>query len=98
VLKTLRFEVRAYDNRYEIARLIRCGADEPRVIGEANVFEVQERLLDRILQALRSRQAVAAAPRILNPSQARGTRRESAGPDTRGFAPSVLGVCVVVKA
>jgi hypothetical protein len=60
---------RIYDNRYEIARLIRCGPDEPRVIGAANVFEVQERVLDHILQAVQSRQAVAAAPRILDPLQ-----------------------------
>ena len=68
---------RILDNRYEIARLIRCGPDEPRVIGEVNtsngtsrsVFEIQEHVIDHILEAVRDRQAVAIAPKILDPLQ-----------------------------
>ncbi len=68
---------RILDNRYEIARLIRCGPDQPRVIGEVNasngtsrsVFEIQEHVIDHILEAVRDRQAVAIAPKILDPLQ-----------------------------
>ncbi|MBN1250076.1 MAG: DEAD/DEAH box helicase, partial [Anaerolineae bacterium] len=60
---------RILDNRYEIARLIRCGPDEPRVIGNVDVFEIQEHVIDDILRAVQNRQAVAAAPKILDPLQ-----------------------------
>ncbi|MGC9371625.1 MAG: helicase-related protein, partial [Paracoccaceae bacterium] len=60
---------RLLDNRYEIARLIRCGPDEPRVIGEADVFEIQDHVIDDILHAVQNQQAVAAAPKILDPLQ-----------------------------
>jgi len=60
---------RILDNRYEIANLIRCGEDEPRVIGQADVFEIQERIIDHILRSVQHRQAVVAAPKILDPVQ-----------------------------
>jgi len=58
------------DNRYEIANLIRCGPDEPRVVGEGvDVFEVQERVIADILGSVAHRQAVEAAPKILDDVQ-----------------------------
>ncbi len=60
---------RILDNRYEIATLIRCGQDEPRVIGQADVFTIQGRVVDHILRSVQHRQAVAAAPKILDPLQ-----------------------------
>ncbi|MCD6287272.1 MAG: helicase, partial [Anaerolineae bacterium] len=60
---------RILDNRYEIATLIRCGEDEPRVIGQADVFEIQERIINHILRSVQHQQAVAAAPKILDPLQ-----------------------------
>jgi hypothetical protein len=60
---------RILDNRYEIAALIRCGRDEPRVIGQADVFAIQARVVDDVLRSVQHRQAVAAAPKILDPLQ-----------------------------
>jgi hypothetical protein len=58
------------DNRYEIANLIRCGPDEPRVVGEGvDVFEIQERVIADVLSSVEHRQAVEAAPKILDDVQ-----------------------------
>jgi len=58
------------DNRYEIASLIRCGPNEPRVVGEGvNVFEIQDRVIVDILDSVQHRQAVEAAPKILDDVQ-----------------------------
>lgn len=61
---------RILDNRYEIARLIRCGPDEPRVLGsDVDVFEIQVRVIDDILSSVRNQQAIEAAPKILDDAQ-----------------------------
>jgi len=60
---------RIVDNRYEIVRLIRCGPDEPRVIGKANVFEIQDRVIADILSSVQHQQAIEAAPKIVDPVQ-----------------------------
>jgi hypothetical protein len=61
---------RILDNRYEIARLIRCGPDEPRVTGEGvDVFEIKDRVIDDILGSVRHQQAIEAAPKILDDAQ-----------------------------
>ncbi|MEA3376606.1 MAG: helicase-related protein [Chloroflexota bacterium] len=61
---------RILDNRYEIARLIRCGPDEPRVLGEGvDVFEIQDRVIEDILGSVRNQQAIEAAPKILDSMQ-----------------------------
>jgi superfamily II DNA or RNA helicase len=57
------------DNRYEIAQLIACAPDTPRVIGEANVFAIQERVMDDILGAVQRQQALEAAPKIVDEVQ-----------------------------
>lgn len=53
------------DNRYRIAQLIQCHPDEPRHIGEQDVFELQRRVIDQILREDRdttARAVVATAP------------------------------------
>jgi superfamily II DNA or RNA helicase len=61
---------RILDNRYEIATLIRCGPDEPRVVGEGvDVFEIQDRVIDDVLTSVRNQQAIEAAPKILDETQ-----------------------------
>lgn len=61
---------RILENRYEIAGLIRCGPDEPRVVGAGvDVFEIQDRVIDDILGSVRNQQAIAGAPKILADEQ-----------------------------
>jgi superfamily II DNA or RNA helicase len=57
------------DNRYEIAQLIACEPDTPRVIGEADVFAIQEQVIDDILRSVQQQQAIAAAPKIVDEIQ-----------------------------
>ena len=57
------------DNRFLIANLIACSPDTPRVVGDCDVFAVQERVIDDILGAVQEQQAVEAAPKILDPIQ-----------------------------
>ena len=60
---------RVLDNRFLIANLIACSPDTPRVIGDCDVFAIQDKVIDDILGSVRERQAVEAAPRILDPLQ-----------------------------
>ncbi len=61
---------RILDNRYEIAGLIRCRPDEPRVAGkDVDVFEIQDRVVEDILGSVRNQQAIEAAPKILDETQ-----------------------------
>jgi hypothetical protein len=60
---------RILDNRFEIANLIRCGPNEPRVLGQAEVFDIQDRVIDDILSSVQHQQAVEAAPKIVDPVQ-----------------------------
>lgn len=51
---------RILDNRWEIATLIRCGPDEPRVVGkDVDVFEIQDRVVEDVLGSVRNRQAIS---------------------------------------
>jgi len=49
-------------NRYEIAGLIACHADEPRYIGDQDVFALQERVIEHLLAEDRQAEAREAAP------------------------------------
>jgi len=60
---------RIIDNRYVIANLIACQPDTPRVIGDLDVFAIQERIIEDILRTQRERQALEAAPRTVDPLQ-----------------------------
>lgn len=60
---------RILDNRFLITNLIACSPDTPRVVGDANVFAIQERVLDDILRSVQEQEAIEAAPKILDPVQ-----------------------------
>src|SRR5436190_4186683 len=57
------------ENRYEIAQLISCLPDEPRYIGDQDVFVLQDKVIDQILAADREAEAKAAAPLAVDPIQ-----------------------------
>ena len=57
------------ENRYEIAQAIACQSDEPRYIGDQDVFVLQERVIEQILSAEREVEAKAAAPTVVDPIQ-----------------------------
>ena len=57
------------DNRYVITELITCSADTPRLIGELDVFEIQEKIISDILQSTQTQVALEAAPTIIDPVQ-----------------------------
>ncbi len=60
---------RVLDNRFLIANLIACSPDMPRVVGDCNVFAIQDKVIEDILGAVHEQQAVESAPRILDPLQ-----------------------------
>ncbi len=57
------------ENRYEIAQLISCLPDEPRYIGDQDVFMLQDKVIEHILAADREAEAKAAAPIAVDPIQ-----------------------------
>jgi superfamily II DNA or RNA helicase len=57
------------ENRYEIAQLISCLPDEPRYIGDQDVFVLQDKVIEHILAADREAEAKAAAPAAVDPIQ-----------------------------
>jgi hypothetical protein len=57
------------ENRYEIAQLITCLPDEPRYIGDQDVFLLQEKVIEQILAADQEAEAKAAAPIAVDPIQ-----------------------------
>jgi hypothetical protein len=57
------------DNRYEVAQLIACQPDEPRYIGDHDVFALQEKVVQHIMASEREVEARAAAPITVDPIQ-----------------------------
>jgi superfamily II DNA or RNA helicase len=57
------------ENRYEIAQLISCLPDEPRYIGDQDVFVLQDKVIEHILAADREAEAKAVAPTAVDPIQ-----------------------------
>jgi superfamily II DNA or RNA helicase len=57
------------ENRFEIAQLIACPPEEPRYIGQQDVFLLQDKVIDHILAAEREAEARAAAPTTVDPIQ-----------------------------
>jgi hypothetical protein len=57
------------DNRFLITNLIACSPDTPRVTGDCDIFAIQEKVIEDILQSVQEQQAVEAAPKILDPIQ-----------------------------
>lgn len=60
---------RVIDNRYIIASLIACERDTPRVLGDYDVFAIQEKVIDDILRTYQEQQALEEAPKTLDPLQ-----------------------------
>ncbi|NTV64389.1 MAG: helicase, partial [Oscillochloris sp.] len=60
---------RILDNRFVIAGLIACSQDTPRVIGELDVFAIQERVIAHILESVQVQAALEAAPTVVDPVQ-----------------------------
>lgn len=60
---------RVIDNRFIIANLIACDRDTPRVIGDYDVFDVQEKVIEDILRSCQEQQALEAAPKTVDPLQ-----------------------------
>ena len=76
------------ENRYEIAQLISCLPDEPRYIGDQDVFQMQEKVIESILSDEQQAIARSVAPTAVDPIQQTVTetikdaiRRRSAGVD-----------------
>jgi len=57
------------DNRYVIANLISCQSDTPRVVGDYDIFRLQEEIIADILKSVTEQQALEAAPKTLDPFQ-----------------------------
>jgi hypothetical protein len=57
------------DNRFQIAQMIACQPDEPRFIGDQDVFLLQDKVIDHILRAEKETEAKAAAPKTVDPTQ-----------------------------
>lgn len=57
------------DNRFTIASLIACSPDTPRFLGEADVFTIQEKVRESILESIQTQVAMEAAPKIIDPIQ-----------------------------
>lgn len=57
------------DNRFVIANLISCSPDTPRVVDSVDLFDIQEKVIEHILQSSREQQAVEAAPKIVDAVQ-----------------------------
>jgi superfamily II DNA or RNA helicase/HKD family nuclease len=57
------------DNRFTIASLITCAPDSPRFLGEADIFTIQEKVKESILDSIQTQVAMEAAPKIIDPIQ-----------------------------
>ncbi len=57
------------DNRFHIANLIACSPDTPRLIGEGDVFAIQQKIQDHILESVQAQVAADATPTIVEPIQ-----------------------------
>ncbi|MCH7686647.1 MAG: hypothetical protein IH899_08205 [Planctomycetes bacterium] len=57
------------ENRYEIAQLISCLSDEPRYIGDQDVFQMQEKVIEGILADEQQAVARSVAPTAVDPIQ-----------------------------
>lgn len=57
------------DNRFTIANLIACSPDTPRVVGDADVFGIQDRVIEGILGQVQQQVAIEEAPKVLDPAQ-----------------------------
>jgi superfamily II DNA or RNA helicase len=57
------------DNRFIITNLISCSNDTPRVIGDSDAFEIQEKVINSIIDSQEKIQALAVTPKTIDPIQ-----------------------------
>jgi superfamily II DNA or RNA helicase len=60
------------DNRYLIANLIACERDTPRMVDPGiyrQIFDLQERVIENILEGIQEQRALEVAPRTVDPLQ-----------------------------
>jgi hypothetical protein len=57
------------DNRFQVAQIIACQPDEPRYIGDQDVFDLQEKVIEFILRSEQAIEARAAASVKSDPIQ-----------------------------
>ena len=57
------------ENRYEIAQRVACQPDEPRYIGDQDMFVLQQKVIDQVLASEREVEAKAAAANAVDPIQ-----------------------------
>lgn len=62
-------EKQIIDNRYIIGNLISCSKDTPRVIGDYDLFGIQEKIIEDILQSHEKQIGLEAAPKTIDPFQ-----------------------------
>ena len=63
---------RIIDNRYLVANLIACQKDTPRVVDPEvfeQVFNLQEKIIENILESVQQQEALEAVPRQVDPIQ-----------------------------
>lgn len=60
---------RIIDNRFQVAQIITCQPDEPRYIGDQDVFSLQEKVIEHILRSEREVEAKATASARPDPIQ-----------------------------
>jgi hypothetical protein len=57
------------DNRFDIARMIACGPEEPRFIGEQDLFSLQEAVIADILRGEKTAEARSVVALANDPIQ-----------------------------
>jgi SNF2 family DNA or RNA helicase len=60
------------DNRYQIMQIIACGPETPRYpppYNEVNIYDIQDRIIENILQSVSYQQAAAIAPKVVSQEQ-----------------------------
>ncbi len=60
---------RIVDNRFLIANLISCSPETERVIGDYDVFEIQEKIIEHILKTYHEKVALESVPKVIDPIQ-----------------------------
>jgi hypothetical protein len=60
---------RITDNRYLIANLIACQPDTPRVLGDYDIFKLQDAVIEDILRSFEEQRGLESAPTTLDPFQ-----------------------------
>jgi superfamily II DNA or RNA helicase len=60
---------RIVDNRFIIGNMIACSPDTPRVVDNYDVFDIQEKIIQDILESHQRQRGLESAPKVLEPIQ-----------------------------